>query len=230
MAFLSLARGDVAARNLLQRAIRARYGVRPIALETLRLWLTTDSKGPLGLPVKTAVTASYMGIQHSRWDQTRKLFGLTLSQTTDSITDSVYLKQQAKKVTRIDDPVTLQSVRRRLWGVLALWLIPLTGAEVTIAAVDKHILQAMPSAEPNDVVTITLNPDDTIAMVTVERYRARDKRNVKYLIKPVGDLRTLNNLTVPEQIVFAWQDGQPDVFTIVNAEANPTIAPNEFSL
>ncbi len=82
MSFLSLATGDPAARNLLQKAIRARYGVRPQPAESIRVWMTSRAKVPLGLPATAHVTLLFVTPAHWRWDREVKLFGLRLSQST----------------------------------------------------------------------------------------------------------------------------------------------------
>ena len=68
MAFLSLARGDSQARALLQRAIRARYGVRPLLVESVRIEMTGKSKGPLGFPLKATVLAAVRAAGHEPID------------------------------------------------------------------------------------------------------------------------------------------------------------------
>src|SRR5689334_23721585 len=67
MSFLSLSAGDPAARNLLQKAIKARYGLRPLPVDSVRLTMTTRAKGPLGLPATAAVTVSFIAPTHWRW-------------------------------------------------------------------------------------------------------------------------------------------------------------------
>src|SRR4051794_27388820 len=100
MTFLSLSRGDPAARELLERAIRARYGLRPPALDSRRLWMTSRGKGPLGLPVTVHTTASYISPNQWRWEQTRKLFGLTLSNSVVTLDRVTFYEQTKDQVTK----------------------------------------------------------------------------------------------------------------------------------
>jgi hypothetical protein len=52
--FLSLARGDFEARNLLKEAVLARYAARPVPLEKLRLTLRRQARIWLGVPLKSS--------------------------------------------------------------------------------------------------------------------------------------------------------------------------------
>src|SRR4051794_20697992 len=81
MSFLSLAKGDPAARNLLQRAIRARYGIRPLAIDSVRMTLSKLGKGPLGLPARTEIIVSALVPNHWQWSEARRIWKIALGTT-----------------------------------------------------------------------------------------------------------------------------------------------------
>src|SRR5258708_12553436 len=125
MAFLSLSSGDPEARDLLQRAVRARYGLRPVPLDSLRLWLTGQSKGPLGLPVTRQVTVSYLMPDRWLWDETSTLFGMKRGAVRYGFgKDSFYA--QGKAIRAVVEPQDLPTVRLRPSPHTPLLLIPLT--------------------------------------------------------------------------------------------------------
>ncbi len=230
MSFLSLSRGDPAARDLLQRAIRARYGLRPLPVESVRLEMERQDKGPLGLPVKLVIDCRYITASHWRWDQVRKLFGLAIGRCTMSFDGGAYYERSGKNLTRLTEPRALDGMYRRLWAEAASLLTPLTAPEVIVKSIDECTFQAAQDSESGIVATILLNADDTVAAVETNCYHPTYQREMRLSILPGGGLQTLNGFTVPRQIAFQWADEPPLAFTVINAEANPKIPLTEFSL
>src|SRR5512143_3712996 len=138
LAFLSLSRGDPAARTLLQRAIQARYGLRPTPIESLRLAMRGQGKGPLGLPVKTRVAVACVSNTHWRSEQTMLLLGLAIGRRIESFDGGAYYLSERGRVTVLNDPLIVSSYRRYLWALQALLLTPLTEEGVTLKIVDEH--------------------------------------------------------------------------------------------
>src|SRR5262245_6817766 len=145
MSFLSLSKGDPAARALLQRAIRARYGLRPLPIDNARFTLTGQGKGPLGLPVTLLVNHMFIASSHLRWDETRKLFGIGLGQISLSYHDGEGYEGKGPTVTKLD-AAQATGLRRRLWCEVAAMLTPLTTAGMVLKAVDERTFQAMQEA------------------------------------------------------------------------------------
>jgi hypothetical protein len=229
MAFLSLSRGDPAARELLERAIRARYGLRPPALDSRRIWMTARGKGPLGLPVSIHTTAAYIFPNQWRWEQTRKLFGLTLGSSLATLDRATYYEQTKSETTKTDDPRTVDGMRKRLWAEIVFSLTSLTLPGMTLKSVDDSTFTAMRDVEPEAVATIHLNADDSISVETAY-YQPAQKQDVPFKMTSQGGLQTLEGFVVPKQIIYQWGTGPGEVFTIVKAEANPTLPPDEFEL
>jgi hypothetical protein len=230
MAFLSLSKGDPAARALLQRAIRARYGLRPLPVDNARFELLGKGKGPLGLSVSIAVTLSFITTTHWRWDQKRKLFGITLGQSSISYYDGVGYQRQGSTVTTIDDPQSVAGMRRRLWAEVAFRLTPLTMEGVVLNAVNDQSFKAMRESHPDDAVIISLNPDDTVAYVETACYRSTDFPNALLRLKPEGGLQTFESFTVPRQLIYQWGNDTTETFNVVKAEANTNLSPEAFVL
>jgi hypothetical protein len=230
MSFLSLSRGDPQARDLLQRAIRARYGLRPLPLDSVRLWMTGKGTGPLGLFTTVTATVSLIPGSHWRWDQTSHLLGITTGIFTVTYDGGTCYERRGRLVTRASDPAIVQGARCRMWLECASMLTPLTTPDVTLKAVDERTFQAMPDPESNDAATIRLNADDTVSAVEASCYHAAQKCEKLLTIRPAGGLQTLDGFTVPRQIVYQWSGERPQRFNVIKAEANPKIPLTEFTL
>jgi hypothetical protein len=210
--------------------MRARYGLRPVAIESLRLSLVGRVRGPLGLPAKVEAAFSYVGATHGRWEKTRKLFGLKLGSAAESFDGAAFYRRQGADVSKVVDPLILESAHLRLWAEMAQLLTPLTEANVVLKALDERSFQAMPESEPATVATLTLNEDDTVAAVSVQRYRESDQQVAPYVIRPMGGLQTLNGFAFPRQLVFQWGDGAPEALTVLDAEPNAKIPLTDFTM
>jgi hypothetical protein len=230
MSFLSLSKGDPAARDLLQRAISARYGLRPLPLESVRLGLIGHGRGPLGLPVNVIITYSFITGSQWRSDHIRKLFGLVIGRCGASFDGDAYYERNGKATTRSDDPRVVDGMRKRLWTEAASLLTPLTAPGVTIKALDDCTFQAILDSNPASVATIRLNPDHTVAAVEARCYHPNHRQELRLCIKPEGGLQTINGFIVPRQITYGWEDQPADTFAVSSAEANPQIPLSEFSM
>ncbi len=229
MAFLSLSRGDPAARELLERAIRARYGLRPPALESRRLWMTGRGKGPLGLPVTVLTMTAYALPNYWRWDQTRKLFGFKISSTSLSFDGTNWYERIKGNVTVTDDPQTITGARQRLWADIAFSLAPLTMPGTTLKSVDDTTFNVMRDAEPETIAQVRLDNSDAVTVETTY-YEPTLRQMISYKLVSQGGLQSLDGFVVSKQIAYQWDNRQSEVFNVVKAEANPTILPAEFIL
>jgi hypothetical protein len=230
VSFLMLSRAEPEARALLQRALRARYGVRPVPVESVRLNLLGGARGPLGLPARVEMVVSYVGTTHWRCETRHKLFGLTIRQCVESFDGGAYFLSKNQRVTAYSDPLVLASFRRRLWAGHALFLTPLTVEHVTLKMAGERSIQAVPDTNPDDVATLTFNPDDTLAQVEVQRYRIDDQRTLPFFLRPENGLQTLNEFIVPVRLACQWADSPADVFRVTGADLNPRIPLTEFSM
>ncbi len=230
MSFLSLSRGDPAARELLERSIRARYALRPLPIDSVRLEMARQDKGPLGSPVRIQVINSSITGSHWRWDQSRKLFGLFGNKHSFAFDGGAYYDRSGGTVKQSSQPEVLEGLRRRLWAESAALLTPLTAPDVVLKSIDQCTFQATPEAGSSLWVTIRLNPDDTVASVEARCYHPAHHREMQFVIRPGDGLQTLNGFTVPKQVTFQWDDEPAETFTIVAAVANPKIPLTEFSI
>ncbi|MCC7447838.1 MAG: hypothetical protein IT324_10490 [Anaerolineae bacterium] len=230
MSFLSLAKGDPVARDLLQRAIRARYGVRPLSFDSVRLSLAGSGKGPLGVPVRSAVTLTIIPVSHWRWDQSRKMLGMNQGDMTLSFDGGTLYQRSGTTTTQIQTEAAMQGTRHRLWSETALLLTPLTTPEVVVKIVDEGVFRAINRSETGGMAIIRLNADDTVASIEANCYHPTKQALVRLVIKPEGGLQTLEGFSIPKQLVYQWDGEAPERYDVTSAEANPKIPLTEFSL
>lgn len=229
MSFLSLSKGDPAARELLQRAIRARYGIRPVPVDNLRIWLSRPDKGPLGLPVRLSRTLSFSGATHWRQDDAQKLFGPSVKQVTASFEPLACYEKIGRAVKRLDNADVLRAARRFVWNHIAFMLTPLTMEGVTLKLVDDNSFQAIRDADTTAIATISLDGSDGIN-VQGEAYHPLAGQITKMKLCGQGPLQTFEGLAIPDQLVYQWGDEQPETFTVTKVAVNPDIPKSEFAL
>jgi hypothetical protein len=228
MAFLSLAKGTPAVKSLLQKAIRARYGIRPVMIETLRLGLTGVRKNFLGLPVQISAQFDYVANSHGRWQQTDKpMFGKAKT-FVESYDGGAFYQMFGKKANAAADLISLGNARRRLLAELALLLTPLTGEDIVLTPVNDHAFSAALEAYPDENVTIYLNPDDTVNRV--EAQRVRYGKLAPFVVRPDGGIQTLNLLLLPVSVAIGWADQRLTHYKIISAEMNTKLPLTNFTL
>lgn len=230
MSFLSLAKGDPAARDLLQRAIRARYSLRPLPIDSIRLEMTGTRRGPLGLPAIVAVQTCFVTGSHWRWDERWTVFGFQINQFSLSFDSGALYFCKSDKVERDMSPDVLQAMRRRLWGETSAFLTPLTMPGVVLKFTAPHTFTASPEAESDDVSELHTNDDDTLDFVRADAYQSELRKPCRVTIRPTGGLQTLEGFPVPKQLIYEWEGADTQTLTIIKAELNPKIPLTEFTM
>ena len=146
MPVLLLARGDEDARELLKKAIEARYGHRPPAFDTLRIDFTGKSItkiGPLSTWVPVDLTAQFSLPSAMRWDFVVKPVGVALRRGTESYDGKLLRSLRGTgQPDVITDQDRVDSARRRLWAIAALLLTPLGDMFVELSRVDDLTFSA----------------------------------------------------------------------------------------
>jgi hypothetical protein len=51
-----------------------------------------------------------------------------------------------------------------------------------------------------------------------------------FMVKPAGGLQNLSEFVIPNQIVYQWENGTPQPFTVSGAEPNVKIPLTEFTM
>ncbi len=230
MSFLSLAKGDPAARKLVAQAIQVRYGVRPLPISSLHLEMTTPTRGWLGLPATQTVTIRGVGTTHFRYDSWQTQWGIKTRQFTESYDGgAVYIRKVSTLTTHNDAP-TIRMMGSRLWVWLSLLLTPLTEEEITLKSIDATVVRATPEEMPGVVSTVTFNAATMLESVMATWPDAVTGADVSLTLRPVGALKVFNEFSIPEKLGYQLSGAPEQILTVVRAEANPKIPLTEFTL
>ncbi|NWF70190.1 MAG: hypothetical protein HXY40_13980 [Chloroflexi bacterium] len=209
MPVLLLAQGDVKARDLLKKAISARYGFNPPALESLRIDFKGRARakvGPITAWVPVEVTASFCFPTKMRWDFTVKPIGVPVQRGVEAFDGQQYRRLRGGgSPVLVKDANALQSMRRRLWSVAALLLTPLGEHFVRLAANDDGSLQAT-HTQLNDAVNMLLRPDHSLERVQVECVNPDNERAQTFVLKAAETQAPVDGLMLPTKVSTFWDD------------------------
>ncbi len=233
MPVLLMARGDEDARELLKKAIEARYGVRPPAIESMRIDFdgrTRAKVGPLKTWVPLEVTAQFQLPDKMRWDFEVKPMGMTVRRGIESYDGERLRTQRAG-----DDPTVITSeevidaAQKRLWAIAALLLTPLGDHFVELEIVNGLAFKAT-NTQIGAVVEVHLEEDYRVARVSVEALNEDTGKVQMYNITVGPELASFDDLLLPKQVRVAWDDVPAYEMHPTSAENNPEIAPSVFTL
>jgi hypothetical protein len=211
MPILLLARGDAAARDLLKKAISARYGVRPPTIETLRIDFEGRTRvkiGPLKTWVPVEVTSQFGLPSSMRWDFTARPAGVPMRRGVESF-DGVVMRtvRGTGPAKAIEDVAVVETAKKRLWAIAALMLTPLGDEYVELKLLDEFTFQAT-NIKLNVDVTIKLYDNFLIESVSVEAFNSDSGKNDRLSLSPSADMVTMDDLLLPAKIVSMW-GGEP---------------------
>lgn len=211
MPVLLLAQGDARSRDLLKKAITARYGINPPALESLRIDFKGRARikvGPLQTWVPVDVSAYFRFPTHMRWDFTVKPVGVPVQRGSESYDGERYYRARGNSTpTVIGDAVTVKSMRRRLWATAALLLTPLGEMSVRLTAGDDGVVDAL-NTQLNDSVRLSLRADGTLEQVEVACTNADSEREQVFRLHVTAAQHAVDELILPEKISAFW-DSNP---------------------
>jgi hypothetical protein len=230
---LLLAQGDPPARELLKKAIEARYALRPPVLESLRIDFKGRSRakiGPISSWVPVETSAQFLFPRAMRWDFKVTAAGVRLgsgSEAFDGTTSRTTRGSKAPVV--ISDPAAVESLHRRLWAIAAVFLTPLGDHFVKLRAVGDLQLDAT-NTQTNSTVRLTVRPNKTLESVEVTCLNPDSEREQRFSLHLSEEQAAVNDLILPTQISAFWDDAPSFEIEPILAQENPTIAEGVFSL
>lgn len=233
MPVLLLAQGEPAAKDMLRQAIEARYGMRPPALDSLRLDFNGRARvrlGPVITWVPVEVTAYFKFPTAMRWDFTVKPMRMPVQRGIEAYDGQVYRTTRGKKEpTVITDIEQVRSMRQRLWAVASVLLTPLSDMFVNLKAVDAASFEAT-NTKLDDTARITLRADNKLSEVRVHCLNIDTDDIQNYVITLSDELTTINALILPSKLTVHWDDAPSFEIEPVGAESNPDIPDTIFTL
>lgn len=225
MPVLLLSRGDTQGKDLLRRAIEARYGFSPPALETLQLMLSGRIHSRLG-PVSTWLafdaTLRLRFPLALRQDYRLRFLGLPV-RTGLEVFDGMVYRVNDEVIT---DSRLVASMQRRAWAFSALVLTPLAEQYVEILYVDDSTIEVI-NTETDDKAVINLNDDHTVNRITVTTINPNTGGEATYTLMLAAEQADIGDLIFPTKITVAWDDVPFAEVEPVSTTANPDL-PDDF--
>jgi hypothetical protein len=231
MPVLLLAQGEPQARDLLRRAIEARYGLRPPVLDSLKLNFhgrTRVRLGPVNAWVPVSAEATFRFPDAMRWDFTVRPLGLPVQRGVEAYDGHQYYSVRGGRVLDADDAAQLESLRRRLWAIAAMLLTPLSNTFVRLHSDSDHRLIAI-NTHLQDSASITLRPDRSVEQVEVTCVNA-DGYVGTHTMRLSEDHVTLGDLILPTKVHAFWNNEPHFEVEAEGAVCNPSIESGLFRL
>lgn len=233
MPVLLLAYGDPAAKDMLRRAIEARYGTRPPVLDSLIIEFKGRAPfkiGPIHSWVPLELTAHFRFPDAMRWDFRVRPLKLPVQRGIEAYDGEVYRSVRGgKPATIITDPDQISSMRRRLWATASILLTPLSN---TYVKVEPHVDNSFSATNTqiNDAATLFLNNNGTLNHVQVD-CAMPDGTPAQYTMRLSEEQTEANeDLLIPRKISTFWDDTPDFEFEPVSAQSNPDIPDTIFRI
>ena len=186
MPVLLLAQGDPPAKDLLRRAIEARYGFSPPAIDNIRLCLKGKVRarvGPITTQVPVDMMAQFRFPSAMRWDFNVKTVGVSLQRGIEAFDGTTYRRLRSSGYTgSLIEPMVIDSLHRRLWAMAALLLTPLGEHFVRLKAAGEMRLEAT-NTLIDDTVQLLLRPDHTLDRVQVQCLNPDSGREQRFTLR-----------------------------------------------
>lgn len=233
MPVLLLAQGDPQAKDLLRKAITARYGLRPPALESLRIQFKGRARAKLG-PITTWVpveaTARFNFPSAMRWDFIVRAVGVQIGSGVEAFDGTNYRSARGGKTPTVqDDAKLVSSLQRRLWSIAAVLLTPLGEHFVRLTASGENQFEAR-NTQTDGAVNLHLRPDNTLDTVDVNCLNPDTGNEQTFMLRLSDEQSSINELMLPCKISTFWDNDPYFEVEPVLAEINPTIDEAVFRL
>jgi hypothetical protein len=233
MPVLLLARGDQESKALLRRAIEARYGLGPPALETLKLQLKGRARakvGPITTWIPLEITVYLKFAFAVRWDFNAHPVGIPISSGAEAFDGETYRRRHSHDpISVLNTAEEIASMRARLWAMSALLLTPLGEHFVELKAVGERCFDAT-HRDLGLTTRLQLKPDDTLDFVETRCLNPATGTMQTFSVYALNGQQTVGNLILPRRMGIAW-DKQPEVeFSATAANTNLAVDDSVFRL
>ena len=232
MPVLLLAQGDQAAKAILRRAVEARYGARPPALDSLEIEFKGRARakvGPVATWVPMDMRAYFRFPTAMRWDFTVKPMKLPVQRGVESFDGTHYHTVRGGTTKILTGEEYVRSMRLQLWGVAAIMLTPLSDMFVHLEATGHYSFIAT-NTKLNDAVEVFMRLDDSLDHVQVKCLNPDTSTQQMFIIRLSEDLASVDEFLLPAKIAVSWDDTPRFELEPVVVRSNPPIADAVFTL
>jgi hypothetical protein len=206
---LLLAQGDPQAKEMLRNAIQGRYGLRPPALESLRLDFKGRARtkiGPFSTWVPVQAAARFHFPRSMRWNFIVKAAGVQIGSGAEAFDGKTYRTARGGKAVSVsEDAETIRSLQRRLWAIAAVLLTPLGEQFVKLEALGENHLQAT-NTQMNVAVNLHLRADQSLDYVETACLNLDTGRQQSFTLRLDREQVSINDMIVPGKISAFWDN------------------------
>jgi hypothetical protein len=233
MPVLLLCQGDAEAKNRLRRAIEARYGINPPAIEKISMSFRGRAHTKIG-PVKTWIPveakASFVFPTHLRWEFAVKPMNLPVQKGIETYDGKMYRSQKAiganKESVKTD---FISSARGRLWQMAAILHTPMSDYYIKVSSCGSDCIIAE-NTKLNDAVHIYLRQNDTMDYAAVRCFNPEKEREQKLFLRLSEEIRNVNGMMMPSQVSAFWDDEPYFEMEPIHVDTNPKLPDDTFTL
>lgn len=233
MPVLLLAQGDPQAKDLLRRAIEARYGASPPVIESLELAMrgrVPMQIGPIKAWIPLEIQARFRFPSAMRWDFIARPAGVPVQRGVDTFDGTVYRRLRGGDAPAIvEDQNLVRSTQSRLWALAALFLTPLGEHFVRLAHAGDYCFEAT-NTLINDAVRLQLRLDYGLERVDVTCFNPDANLTQLFSLRPSADQQPVDGVMLPCRISAFWDDEPYYEVQPVRVASNPFIADGVFTL
>lgn len=233
MPVLLLCQGDTEAKLRLRRAIEARYGINPPAIEKISISFKGRAHTKIG-PIKTWIPveakASFVFPTHLRWEFAVKPMNLPVQKGIETYDGKIYRNQRAIGANRESVQTSLiSSARGRLWQMAAILLTPMSDYYIKVSSCGADCIIAE-NTKLNDAVHIYLRQNDTMDYAAVKCFNPDTEREQKLYLKLSEELISVNGLIMPAHVTAYWDNEPYFEMQPTEVDTNPSLPESDFTL
>lgn len=234
MPILLLSRGDKEGRDLLRKALEARYGMNVPAIETLKIDFEGRIRTKLGpistwVPLETTTYFAFPG--RGRWDFNVRAVGVPLKDGSNALDGDVYRKRRRNgDIEVIADPEHVRAAR--LWRFVAMGMIltPLSQQFIELKGTGERSFLAI-NLETKETIEVVLNDDFTVSKVfTRSANPAMNFEQQTYTLMAEDGQVAVNDFMLPAKLTRLWDDEEQYEVKPVAVEINPPLSDSIFAL
>lgn len=233
MPVLLLCRGDKEGKELLRKAIKARYGLGAPAFEAIAVALKGRKRVKIGpmhtwLPMEATLSLQFPFV--ARWDFNLKGVGLKVNAGSRAFDGSRYRVRARGSAETPPQEVLVRSARLRLWATAALLLTPLGEANIEINAAGERAFTAR-HLETGDQLIVSLRENFSVERITtrISNPEAGSKEQTFTLFVHEGN-QEISGLILPAQVSAMWDDIPEYELSPCAVDLQPTFGEGFFEL
>jgi len=232
MQVLLLSRGDAAAKDLLRRALAARYGFGAPALDTLKLTFKGRAR------VKVARMMTWVPLEASvyfrlpisaRWEFSMRPVGLPINAAVHAFDGERYRKKHGDRVEVLDSPALYNAMRDQVWASTLMMLSPMAEPEVEVKREGERTLTAT-RLDSGTSVKLFLNDDYTLEHLEFPTVDPETAESKLYRLNFNRQQIEVDGIAMPSMITMLWNDEPQYELIPLAAEINATLSDAKFQI